>query len=309
MKIVASSTLVVLASVLLTSCGGGGSNGGSPSITSPACFIFTTIPNSSASSPSTLYRATTDDPSHPVALHAAPNNNEGFYGATIDPKTLKVYYGDPADQTQIRVVNWDGTGDQLFFTDPNVRGMGGGGFLPDGNVVISMLQDGDYVSVEINLTTKAITQLPKVAGMQYPPTRYWNRDRSAFAYWFTPDTYDMQVWKMNVTTGTKSLIADQVFGGQYAPDNTVLGPDFSGNRTALDRFNENGLLLARYQTQRLFDHFFQVGTIGFLENGMSGPAGDTNITYYKFDGSPSINMTPTISDQVDLWDAVQMPSP
>jgi len=307
MKISLRSWLVVVPSVLLVGgCAGGGAGGSSTPVPTETAFIYNAI--SFGGAPETLYYATVSDPSHPVALHTLPNANLTFGSAAIDPTGSKIYYNDPAAPKTIRVVNKDGTGDQVFYTTTH-ENVYPHAFNLAGKMLVNESEGGSVIYSQMDVNTKALTPSPTIGGQVQPSWYQWKRDGSEFAFFaFDGNTSHFQVWKAVVKTNKTSVVADDVYGGQFAPDGTVLGP-YQKDQGGLARYSDSGVLKAIYPVNRPFVVFLQVGSTGFLENGDNGPAGDRTIEYYKYDKSAPIRMTPNVAsaNNVRLLDAVTYP--
>jgi hypothetical protein len=284
----------------IAGCGGSGGGGGNGSPTD-AAFLFMTEPNSGGF---TLQLGKISDPSHPVALRTLPVNKI-LLGAAYDPVAGKIYYHDSSNTTDVNVVNADGTGDQVFYSHAGLSGVGTQ--VVNGKLRIGIDSGGGNITTyNLDLSSKTISVAPAPGTPQEPApgSPQWRKDDKFFAYLWLGDNSQFQLWKMNVATNQGTFIGDNVFGGQYAPNNTLVGPD--ALLPGLDRYSESGSFIKRYVTDRDFTDFAQVGSNGFIIGGsMGSPA--PNIEYFKYGGSSAINLTPTISDRVVLVGDVTYP--
>ncbi len=198
---------------LLSGCGGAGS----ASRETPSVFLFAVENDSTGVPVVTPYLGTTTQPKQYAALAFPPIDNAFFdQGISIQPKTGRIFYFRNQD---LHVIQADGTGDQVFYTDPSTgddpRLVG---FLPDGSLSFMSFN----LQFKMNVSTKAITSIPQINNQYLPNWHLWNHGATEFLYQDTFPTTPGQIFRQPANGGVPILVTSNAKQPEFASDGNVL---------------------------------------------------------------------------------------
>lgn len=305
--------------LLMVGCAGSGGSGDTGGNTGTTATTGSTATGGSTGSPATtgfvyssgdrldqtttLYRATVDDPNHPVVLHAFNTGQD--VEAAINPTNLRVFYRDSTDPNVIRVVNWDGTGDTVFYTgaDPVNRLA----FLPNGNLSFFTAAVSGEVQSQINLTTKSLSAVSPIHGNFQPSYELWNADRTQF---LVTDASGPTVFLQPANGGEPTLLASDARFPRFDANGTILATAYRNNQFSIFRFSPDGTSLGAVVPNVVnLSAFWPTASGDFIGQGELPNQTSGEVVLYHPGNSKPVSMNPGLEAHSNaLLDVVAIPA-